>query len=1090
MALGLALITFGWVLTRQAVRLTGAVSTSAPVQSPTQPQPLQLVPPAHAQGGSCDVNVGNNTAAPFLAGGDFTETDYTLALLVSSADIDGVVKAISSGGNIIIRVGAGTKQAGPEAAEYAQLLDEISRRTDSAAFTAMAGRNEVNCAEASVLSGGGIDAELKFMGDVINGVTTNGDGHITFITGQVDHYCDVSQVQEPNIPPPAEWVGRLAQVPGIAGVSLPLYVLPAFPTAQAALDHLRQFAALADGQPIYITESGPLAQGNSGRFEELLREYLQVVPQAASLPNLKTLLVFNSLGLNSEFRDARPFWSFACRHALQTACNDPEFVFNVCQGPQSDYFLYPIAGLAPPSSQPIPNPQRRQLIRQDLAAQGYQVQCSAPSFVPEFVIEGDTSDIPNNISSGLPNPIQLELEAEQVFDFSQVTIPLFRQGSSGSGGGLFDSIENFFGFRDTSGPTGGADQANQSLRSAPIYSLLTLEQQCRQSKDILQTVDRMCNTLEFPQTCPLYDQPVPGLGQRATYRDAIAKLDAVKCSNLDKADPLDRDAILNVPYYLNQAYRLGFLVVSTKLEETQQSPGNPSISFNFLEAADPQDPPQPDEQVRVIVFRLPDVGTNKNYFAQLDENDPANIYYQDGLDLTRDVLRTQQQNQQFRRQVTDQRQQFQQLLTDTSGPIITCNGAEPCTTDNPIVLALTDLINTHGQECNFSAEELPFEPTNTIGSSGQVRAGAETSHDNARTIESLADDSISQNVPNQLPYDFLSNLLWQAPYDGGQPGAKTSIESYLITPQGVELEDIQNTLAGVFFTLDTIQTAQAIEGTAELPRYLRVNDTFSEFRETGSRGFTYRRRTNPAGELCVLDELGRLPDGCGGQINPAIQQQPQEAPRILGAVLGHWMVEIQKSLHGINSGFHRFLSSCQTTEDFLLGRCGDQQLPGGQRGRQLTSFGGSCQLGTGPCSVDNLHRFFGSEELARQASQICNRESGSNPLALNDTCLSAGGSVDYSVGLFQYNLLVPGRCRRFTTGGEVDIFADGRGRPQSDPNYDPFVLPCQVINPQALQDCRAHFLDADNNISQAVELRSQAGSWKPWSAAQACQITK
>jgi len=68
-----------------------------------------------------------------------------------------------------------------------------------------------------------------------------------------------------------------------------------------------------------------------------------------------------------------------------------------------------------------------------------------------------------------------------------------------------------------------------------------------------------------------------------------------------------------------------------------------------------------------------------------------------------------------------------------------------------------------------------------------------------------------------------------------------------------------------------------------------------------------------------------------------------------------------------------------------------------------------CPLGSGPCSVENLTPFFedrggscGVNE-ATIASQLCQRESNSGPIARNISCLTAptGG---FAIGLFQVNL--------------------------------------------------------------------------------------
>jgi hypothetical protein len=128
--------------------------------------------------------------------------------------------------------------------------------------------------------------------------------------------------------------------------------------------------------------------------------------------------------------------------------------------------------------------------------------------------------------------------------------------------------------------------------------------------------------------------------------------------------------------------------------------------------------------------------------------------------------------------------------------------------------------------------------------------------------------------------------------------------------------------------------------------------------------------------------------------------------------------------------------------------------------------GGVCSEGFSFCSVSNLMPYFGGDETkARQASIICNRESGSNPGALNNGCLR-GESVDYSIGLFQINLLA--HCPGAFSG--------------------PTLNPCTVADQAKLDACHAKYADPIENIKKAVELSSGGTYWVPWSAAKACGI--
>lgn len=130
-----------------------------------------------------------------------------------------------------------------------------------------------------------------------------------------------------------------------------------------------------------------------------------------------------------------------------------------------------------------------------------------------------------------------------------------------------------------------------------------------------------------------------------------------------------------------------------------------------------------------------------------------------------------------------------------------------------------------------------------------------------------------------------------------------------------------------------------------------------------------------------------------------------------------------------------------------------------------------CGTGSGFCLIENLRNYFSSEEKAKSASIICQKESGSNPGALNDGCLS-GRSVDYSVGLFQINLLVSDRC------------------PGAFSNYTWNPPSCTIENQSILRACQIRFSDPMENIRYASQLSQDGTSWSGWSTARVCGIIR
>ncbi len=132
-----------------------------------------------------------------------------------------------------------------------------------------------------------------------------------------------------------------------------------------------------------------------------------------------------------------------------------------------------------------------------------------------------------------------------------------------------------------------------------------------------------------------------------------------------------------------------------------------------------------------------------------------------------------------------------------------------------------------------------------------------------------------------------------------------------------------------------------------------------------------------------------------------------------------------------------------------------------------------CNAGTNLCSPENLSSF-GSN--ANTASIICNAESGGQSNVINKDCLK-GISVDYSVGLFQFNMMA--QCAKAfscldTTAKDGPSCAGG--------TY------CTIGNPAMLDNCVATFLNVKYNMDAAVKLSNTGTDWSHWGAAGACGI--
>ena len=141
----------------------------------------------------------------------------------------------------------------------------------------------------------------------------------------------------------------------------------------------------------------------------------------------------------------------------------------------------------------------------------------------------------------------------------------------------------------------------------------------------------------------------------------------------------------------------------------------------------------------------------------------------------------------------------------------------------------------------------------------------------------------------------------------------------------------------------------------------------------------------------------------------------------------------------------------------------------------VTPPGGMCSFGSNDCSVENLRTYFSTELAAQQASIICQRESGSNPAASNKTCKRPSGTLDYSIGLFQINLLA--HC---SSNMLKDYYPGGYSGPAFNARdvfkyngSSPAFPPCVVLDQQKLDMCEEVMLVAKRNW--IVRMRFQHG---------------
>ncbi|HEX8964991.1 MAG TPA: hypothetical protein VF820_00995 [Patescibacteria group bacterium] len=149
-----------------------------------------------------------------------------------------------------------------------------------------------------------------------------------------------------------------------------------------------------------------------------------------------------------------------------------------------------------------------------------------------------------------------------------------------------------------------------------------------------------------------------------------------------------------------------------------------------------------------------------------------------------------------------------------------------------------------------------------------------------------------------------------------------------------------------------------------------------------------------------------------------------------------------------------------------------------------SSGSGPTQIGVDHCDPNNLVQYFdGNMNIARQASCICQKESGGVPDETNNTCgkkVPSGNAQEYSVGLFQIN-----------QNAHQDYAPECNSYIKTAPTT------CTVNDPSGYHTCLTtphgatgiSDLDPSVNAAYAYKLYKASGnSWKAWSTHTACGL--
>ncbi|MEN8253599.1 MAG: hypothetical protein ABFQ62_04460, partial [Patescibacteria group bacterium] len=663
------------------------------------------------------------------------------------------------------------------------------------------------------------------------------------------------------------------------------------------------------------------------------------------------------------------------------------------------YYLYPIDGSL------SKNPDK---FYDDLIAQGYQSYC----YTPEIDLKG----VLNMDDEWQVFTDRLSVASELEYDYSESETPLWRWYNKNKNEveSLFDSLETYWGFRDSSED----DPLLRNISSAPVYSLMTKHDQCTTKMNLLATVERMCDKLQDPSTCAL-DEAIPKEIVRSGYKapqgenattennpytwrsllDQIRLKTDLTCDKIARDDFYDKngkltdaygkelaDVLDRVPYYLYKSYRLGFLVIAA---EVQDDSGEELPAFNFLPfsffskennlALKRGETGQ--HIVRIITFKIPDIGTNR------DPNSDFN--YQDPLQLTANSVLGKDYVDRYRREIESEKN-MPNIPGSMGGRINMVEAVDPTSEEyenSELVKTLVNFVNNrtnpyafygpdsyrpkslsqadmlcpidrNNPEQALHADDLPTDPP---ADDKEYRIAAEAGlYGNVENVEkettganfdidgggnlvtSLEEEHIYQDYPpasampegdsEQNPHAFKFISTFSLKKDRKETNNKDpKVYSYLIIPQGYELALVDEALSGLIY--DKKQKENLFMDLEALPPFLKLQETGVSF----SSNVEKTDALPPEYHSCVIEKIasGETPEQahnlCKKEVSVLIKKEGEDSnteiePRILGGRLGFFTRKIQQALHKAETKMHTWLSELKSTEKYLLGDGLDEGL--------------------------------------------------------------------------------------------------------------------------------------------------------------------
>lgn len=774
---------------------------------------------------------------------------------------------------------------------------------------------------------------------------------------------------------------------------------------------------------------------------------------------------------------------------------------------RNEYFLYPL-NMNPDTDwnqgADTLDDRTNELIWNMVYDQGYQVSCPNKQIqLQKKVI--DAIDRYFNLY-GFAHPPALEMGSSATLraNATDAKIPLFRGNEDPTETQKTTSFEGYFGslLLGETNPMIGAGVAN---------SLSSKEEQCRFKHDNAMVINELCQKLQNPTECAL-DKPIQGTD--ITPSGLFWKMDEylheqvanstdktsthINCEDWvmdwesfqekrptaaqgigQKEFEVVQEALNNMPIIPDLSYRMAYLVITPL-----QYPKDDGDAFWFY--ANNEEPVAQHAPI-FIGIKIPDTTTNRAYSASFaDAAQISSNALKENTDIVEEYNMEKGRREGLLSNITNAQNirinNIGQIPEAQTKQVINCTSLERCQTgdeENPLYLkeALIDIINGEGNSCGGGG--------GLVEDAGDIFSYADATSDTSRDFsEPFLNGYLSQTGNQDFEWGLKINSAGdaRAPFSNPFSGESNSVPVmiHLVAPVGSNLQDIQKG----FWSFLTTNTQELIR--AEAPDYYPLKDLSFGFNDQDKHGFW-----DPAKDCGELtDEFGNVTpiEGCTNNdfTIKLTDEDNDENPQYPGAKLGWLIKKMQESFNAVGSAAYNYVVSCATTEDMFLGRCagnagagdagsGANRAPLSQEDVDAIK-NGEFRGGWGPtrcapitdpnnpCDVNGeiMKQNFPNENQRWNASVICHAESGGDPGKTNKGCVN-GSSLDYSIGLFQVNLVISNRC----PGGISDF------------SYNP--ISCTIEDQGALDLCEANLKNPIKNIEWAANNSGHGKYWDAWS---------